>query len=152
MDSKKTPAVASEKAAAPLPARRKNNNRRRRRAQPARETAPQKLKLLITIVNRGKGDFYADIIQSFEVNMQMILAARGTASNEMLSYLGLGSRDKTVILSMIRDDMAETALRVLDEKFRSVRNGNGVAFTVPLTSTIGLAIYQFLINNRKTTL
>ena len=42
-----------------------------------RDIAPHKLKLLFTIVERQKGEFYADVIQSFEVNMQIIFAAEG---------------------------------------------------------------------------
>ena len=46
--------------------------------------APQKLKLLITIVNREKADFYMDLIQTFEVNMQFRSAAKGTANSDIL--------------------------------------------------------------------
>ena len=33
------------------------------------------------------------------------------------------------------------------EKFRTVKGGKGIAYTVPMTSVIGVAIYQFLSNN-----
>ena len=112
------------------------------------KTAPQKLKLLFTVVNRNKAEFYIDLIQSFEVNMQMSMAARGTASTEMLSYLGLTESEKALIVSVIRDDMEQTVLNALEEKFRTIKNGKGIAYTVPMTSTIGVAIYQFLSNNK----
>jgi hypothetical protein len=32
------------------------------------------------------------------------------------------------------------------EKFRTVKGGKGIAYTVPISSTIGVAIYQFLSN------
>ena len=124
--------------------------RRRSAAEPERDTAPTKLKMLVTIVNRSKADYYADVIQSFEVNMQMLVLAHGTASGEVLSRLGLASSEKTVIISLIREDMAKKALETLEGKFETIKHGKGIAFTVPLTSTIGVAIYQFLINNRKT--
>ena len=38
---------------------------------------------------------------------------------------------------------------MLDTKFESVRNGDGIAFSVPVSSVIGVAVYQFLIDNRK---
>ena len=34
----------------------------------------------------------------------------------------------------------------LEEKFKTVKGGKGIAYTVPMTSTIGVAIYQFLSN------
>ena len=51
--------------------------------------APGKMFLLFTIVSRSKGEFYTDLLQSFEVNMQVQMHAQGTAGSEMLHYLGL---------------------------------------------------------------
>ena len=38
---------------------------------PAKNVVSSSLELLVTIVNRNKADFYMDLIQSFEVNMQL---------------------------------------------------------------------------------
>ena len=110
--------------------------------------APQKLKLLFTVVNRQKAEFYMDLLQSFEVNMQLAMLAHGTAKSEMLDYLGLVDSEKVVIISAIRADKVEDAMKTLEEKFATIKNGKGIAYTVPMTSTIGVAIYQFLCNNR----
>ena len=88
-----------------------------------------------------------DLLQSFDVNMQMTMAAWGTASTEMLTYLGLTSSEKALIISVIKEDMEKAALNTLEEKFNTIKNGKGIAYTVPMTSTIGVAIYQFLSNN-----
>lgn len=120
------------------------------RPEPAEKPlAPTKLKLLVTIVNRTKAEFYTDLLQSFEINMQMVVRARGTAGSEILHYMGLVESEKTVIFSLVREDMAHEALQTLGEKFRSIKNGKGIAYTVPLTSVAGVAIYQFLCNNTK---
>ena len=113
-----------------------------------RMTAPHKLKLLFTVVNRQKAEFYADLLQGFEVNMQMLLSAQGTASTETLQYLGLTNSEKVVIASVIREDRAQEALHMLEEKFRTIKNGKGIAYTVPMSGTIGVAVYQFLCNHR----
>ncbi len=110
--------------------------------------APQKLKLLFTVVNRQKAEFYMDLLQSFEVNMQLAMSAHGTAKSEMLDYLGLVDSEKVVIISAIRADKVNDAMKTLEEKFSTIKNGKGIAYTVPMTSTIGVAIYQFLCNNR----
>ena len=62
--------------------------------------------------------------------------------------LGLEDSDKGVIFSVLREDKAEEALRGLEEKFHSIRGGKGIAFTIPLSSVVGVAIYRFLSNNR----
>ena len=111
--------------------------------------APKKLELLFTVVNRQKAEFYMDLLQSFDVNMQLAMIAHGTAKTEMLNYLGLVDTEKVVIISVIRNDAIKPALKALEEKFSTIKNGKGIAFTVPMTSTIGTAIYQFLSNNRS---
>ena len=107
-----------------------------------------KLELLVTIVNRNKAEFYADIIQSFEANMQMMVLGRGTANQEILDLLGLAGSEKTVIFSILKEEVLQDALSSLEEKFRTIKNGKGIAFTIPLTSVIGMAIYAFLSNNK----
>ncbi len=113
--------------------------------------AVQKLELLVLVVNRSKAEFYLDFLNGFEINLHTVMPAHGTAKTEILEYLGLADDNKAVILNVIREDQIPAALAALDEKFHTIRNGKGIAFTVPLTGTIGVAIYQFLSNNRMTT-
>ncbi len=122
------------------------NQLSKQQTPPEESLAPTKLVLLFTVVNRGKAEFYADFLQSFEVNMQLTLAASGTASSETLSLLGLSGSEKSVIISVIKEQNAKAALNALEEKFASIKNGKGIAYTVPMTGTIGVAIYQFLAN------
>ena len=108
----------------------------------------KKLKLLITVVNRSKTEFFVDFLSGFEINFQACLLGQGTARSDTLHLLGLEDSDKSVILSVVREDKAEEALQGLEKKFETVRNGKGIAFTIPLTSVMGVAIYRFLSNNR----
>lgn len=111
-------------------------------------SAPDKMQLLFTIVNRSKTEFYIDLLGNFEVNMQMVLLGHGTAAEKYLELLGLTDSDRAVIISVIRRDRAKDALSSLEEKFKTVKGGKGIAFTVPMKSTIGVAIYQFLSNKK----
>lgn len=108
----------------------------------------KKLKLLFTVVDRSKGEFYMDVISQFEVNCQMVVGGLGTAQSELIELLGL-NRQKAVILSVIREDMADPILSCLEERFATIKNGKGIAFAVPLSSVIGVNMYQFLSNNRQ---
>ena len=114
-----------------------------------RKKAPQKLKLLITIVNREKADFYMDLIQSFEVNMQFRALGRGTAGSELLHVMGLEQSEKAVIFSVVRADRAEAVLAALDSRFKSIKRGKGIAYTVPMSGMIGVSLYSFFCNNRR---
>ena len=111
------------------------------------ESAIKKLKLLFTVVDRQKGEFYLDVISQFDVNCQLILPGMGTAASELLEMLGLEPH-KAVILSVLREDMVDAAMDTLEEKFRTIRGGKGISFAVPLSSVIGVNIYRFLSNNQ----
>lgn len=110
-------------------------------------SAIKKLKLLFTVVDRPKAEFYLDFISQFEVNCQMALNGLGTANSDLVDMLGLNIH-KAVILSVVREDLVDTIMNALEEKFVTIRNGKGVAFAVPLSSVIGVNLYQFLSNNR----
>ena len=106
--------------------------------------APNKLVLLVTVVNRPKAEFYVDLLQQFEVNLQLDVSAFGTAPANM--QLVSADPEKQVIFSVIREDNVKAALATLEEKFATIRGGKGIAFTVPFTSTIGVSVYRFLTN------
>ena len=130
--------------------------RKSERPEAAAPTAParrgvsgvRKLKLLITVVDRSKTLFYVDLLEQFEVNVQMVLLGSGTANSQMRELLGLVESDKSVIISYIRRDKTKEAMEMLEEKFQKVKNGKGIAFTVSLDSIIGVSMYQLLSNDR----
>ena len=111
------------------------------------DSAIKKLKLLITVVDRPKGEFYLDVISQFDVNCQLALGGQGTATSEVVELLGLEPH-KAVILSVAREDMVDTIMDCLEEKFQTIRNGKGISFAVPLSSVIGVNLYRFLSDNR----
>lgn len=117
-------------------------------ANTVNESAIKKLKLLVTVVDRAKGEFYLDVISQFEVNCQMALQGMGTARSELIDALGL-TPHKTVIFSVVREDKVEQLIHTLEDKFATIKNGKGIAFAVPLSSVIGVNLYQFLSNNRQ---
>lgn len=112
------------------------------------DSAIKKLKLLFTVVDKPKGEFYLDVISQFEVNCQMVVSGLGTATSELVDLLGLNPH-KAVILSVVREDLVEPIMETLEDKFATVRNGKGIAFAVPLSSIIGVNLYQFMSNNRQ---
>ena len=111
------------------------------------ETAIKKLKVLFTVVDRSKTEFYLDVLSQFEVNFQMVTGGLGTAQSELISMLGLNVH-KSVIVSVIREDLTQEIMNCLEEKFETIKNGKGIAFAVPMSSVIGVNMYQFLSNNK----
>ena len=108
-----------------------------------------RLKLLITTVNRAKADFYMDYIQSFGANMQFVFYGHGTAPREIMAAHGLADSERAVIVSVIGEDHVPAVLECLEEKFRTIVNGKGIAYTIPMASIIGKSVFNFLSDNRS---
>ena len=107
----------------------------------------KKLKLLVTVVNRSKAIYYLDLLEQFEINMQTVIYGRGTADKELFSLLKIDENEKAIILSVVKEEKTSDVLETLTEKFDKIKNGKGIAFTIPMQSIIGVSLYQFLSNN-----
>ena len=123
--------------------------KRTKKTAPNPSESVRKLKILVTVVNRSKAEFFMDFLSEFEVNFQTSVFAQGTARSETLYMLGLEDSDKSVIFSVIREDRAQEILQGLEDKFATIKKGKGIAFAVPLSSVIGVNLYRFLSDRRE---
>ena len=112
--------------------------------------APEKLELLITVVKAKSAAYFANLIQSADANIQLTMPASGTSPKAIMDYLGLQQSNRSVIFSVVREDKIKDLLALLNEKFDTVKDGGGIAITVPLSSVIGLLPYGFLSNDKST--
>ena len=112
------------------------------------DSAIKKLKMIITVVDRAKAEFYLDVLGQFEVNFQMVTGGKGTANSEIVEMLGLNIH-KAVIMSLVREDVVPAIIDCLEDKFKTVRNGKGIAIAIPMTGIIGVNMYKFLSNNKQ---
>ena len=115
----------------------------------AKNIAPEKLELLVAIVNAPKVRYYTNLIQSSEANLQLVVQASGTSEKAIINYLGLSQDTRQAIFSIVREDKVKDLLELLDEKFSTVKDGGGIAVTVPLSSVIGALTYRFLSNDKR---
>ncbi|MCR5710558.1 MAG: hypothetical protein K6G79_08780 [Bacteroidales bacterium] len=112
--------------------------------------APEKLELLIAIVNAPKVRYYTNLIQSSEANLHLSLPASGTSEKAIMDYLGLNQSNRAAIFSVVRQDKVKELLETLDDSFNNLKGGGGIAITVPLSSIIGALSYGFLSNDKRT--
>ena len=59
----------------------------------------ESMKLIVSIVERGKGVAMQRLYQKRQVFLHLHCAGRGTATSEIMDILGLGSSEKDVVLS-----------------------------------------------------
>ena len=67
---------------------------------------------------------------------------RGTASSDILDYLGIGESDKDIVFTVLSQAKAKRVLKNMDKKMQLYIPGNGVAFTIPLCSFAGMTALQ----------
>ncbi len=122
---------------------------KRQKEQKTTNLSPIKLELVVTVVEKKKADFYADLIQSFGANVQIKVLSKGTASESVLDYLGLAETDKITLFSVVRKDKIKPLMETLEEKFRTIKKGRGISAVVPLSSVIGKLAFGFLSGEQR---
>lgn len=103
-----------------------------------------KLKLLISIVDRGKGQDVVARLKKSGSLLHTILLGRGTAKSELLDYLGLGVTEKDVAFSYLYGPKIENILDRLARSMQMKMPGGGIAFTVNITSIGGAQTLAYL--------
>ena len=94
---------------------------------------PEPIKLLISIVERGRGSALMKLYTGRQVFLHCQCPGTGTATSDILNILGLGSSEKDVVLSWAAAGAAERLLTDLDADLRGAAKTTGIVFMLPLT-------------------
>lgn len=105
-----------------------------------------KLSLLTMIINHSQEEEFIDFLKDKKAGFKNIIHATGTASDSILDYFGLNEIKKCIILSVVPYNMSKYILKQLkkDKKIKIDEPGNGIAFTIPLSSGT-----QYMIDRYK---
>lgn len=99
------------------------------------ENAP--LVLMVTIVNRDKLDEVESFFTNEGVTFNLSSLGMGTTDLKILDYFGLGEVKKVVVLSTMPLISSTTILKKLEKELKLNKSGNGIAFTITITSICG---------------
>lgn len=108
------------------------------------------IKLLVTIVDRGQGNKVVKLNEKEHLYVQFVCLGHGTASSEILDYLGLGETEKDVVVSLVPEAKAPGMLTTIRDKMQLNIPGKGIAFTVPLSGISGI-VSQLVVRESETT-
>ncbi len=106
------------------------------------------LNLMTTIVDRKVLNRYMELYQDNDLHVAFLSLGYGTASNEIMDYLGLESNQKAVSFSIVDEKTWLTVKRQLEKKLKIDAPGGGIAFTIPLSSIGGMKQLQFLLETQ----
>ncbi len=107
---------------------------------------PGKIKVLVTIVDRGKAEEITEMYRENGIMYNMILLGKGTAKSEILDYLGLGRTDKDIIISVAPEESVKPIIKILKEDMHLDKPGNGIAFTIPISSVDSAMSLEYICN------
>ncbi len=91
-----------------------------------------KMKLLFIISDNEKK--IVKVVNKFKLPFNTITHGVGTASRSMLDFFGLDETEKFISLSLVPDYMENGIFELLNEYMKLKEVGNGIAFSVPLSS------------------
>ncbi len=101
--------------------------------------------LMTTIVDRKIIEKYLALYRENDLHVMYVTLGYGTATNEIMDYLGLDSMEKAVAISVVEEETWFTVKKQLQKKLQIDAPGGGIAFTVPLSSVGGRKTLEFLL-------
>lgn len=101
--------------------------------------------LMTTIVDRKIIDKYLSLYRENDLHIMYVTLGMGTATNEVMDYLGLDSAEKAVAFSVVEEETWQIVKKQLRKKLQIDAPGGGIAFTVPLSSVGGRKTLEFLL-------
>lgn len=108
-----------------------------------------KLYLMTTIINRNLAKKFLKLYDEEGLQVMLFTLGAGTASGDILDYLGLESTEKAVIFTVLEENRWLATKKDLQKKFQIDAPGGGIAFIVPLSSIGGKKTLQFLTANQE---
>lgn len=99
----------------------------------------ERLKLLVTIVDRDKGRAAASLYRAENLHLDYLCMGLGTANSVILDYFGLSETEKDVVLTLAPVSRIPDIIRKCSEAFHLARPGRGILFTLPLSGISGHA-------------
>jgi nitrogen regulatory protein PII len=96
--------------------------------------SPPELRLTFFIVDWNQANVVSDVFLEEKVRFYFITKGMGTANSEILDLLGIGARDKAVIICLEQQVLVQVLMKEVRKKLRRSNPGAGITFTVPLSA------------------
>lgn len=107
-------------------------------------SACDEIVFMVSIVKRGAAEKLAEFYKTQGVTFNLICLGRGTASSEMLNYLGLEETEKDIMFSTMAAEESDLLMQKLIHQMRFDKPGHGIAFTIPISSVGGAVTLKYL--------
>lgn len=103
--------------------------------------------LMITITDRSRGEAFANWYQSQGIPLVLTALGHGTATTEILDYLGLEATEKAVLFCVAARS-PRLVRRAAKDLWLDIP-GRGVLMTVPISSIGGVSAKDYLLQGQE---
>lgn len=100
--------------------------------------------LLCAIVDRGRRRRVRRTLEAHGVLFSLNLMGMGTARTDLLTYLGIGDRERDIVLAAVPAAGRGRLLRALSTDLKLKKHGSGILFTLPMSAVGGKATLEIL--------
>ncbi|MGL4607170.1 MAG: hypothetical protein ACRCU3_06850 [Eubacteriaceae bacterium] len=91
------------------------------------------LKMLVLIINYKDLKKAESVLDAHKIPIQQLCKGEGTASNEIINYLGLNNSEKAIIFSVVSSHLVKDLFISLSQSMGLNKSGKGIAFTFPIS-------------------
>ena len=98
----------------------------------------------VVIVNYGQSGNIIKLLKNNHSSAQFVQIGEGTATKQVRSILNIEDNTKEIIYSFMREEYVQDFKMELDAYFASSKRNAGIAFTIDLSTIVGVKIYKFL--------
>lgn len=108
-------------------------------------SAPERVELsVLALITEHKACEKASaILEENGIPVQFVCRGEGTASNELMDFLGLGRTEKAILLCVIPKNQTPELFGIFYEGLKLKKPGKGIAFTLPVTGVSSFVIKLF---------
>lgn len=104
--------------------------------------------LMTVIADRKMAKKYREFFRKNSLTVTFATLGKGTASDKLLSYLGMEATEKIVLLAVVTRSVWKEVKFRLQTDLRIDLPGRGIAFIIPLSSVGGKRVLDYLTMNQ----
>ncbi|MDR0356922.1 MAG: hypothetical protein LBH63_00890 [Clostridiales Family XIII bacterium] len=104
----------------------------------------ERVKLLVTIIDRGRSDSLIRELRLLGVTFNMASVGYGAVGVDLADLLGFTEKECDIVYSVVTESKTASALSMLEYKFSLNEPGRGIAFCVPISGVGGPVSLRYI--------
>lgn len=104
----------------------------------------RRIKLIITVLDRGLGDEVVELCRENGVTFNMVSPGYSAAGLDIMDYLGLTDSEMDIVFSITTEDRTPSILNKIHYKFDLDEPEHGFALAIPISGVSGPLALRYI--------